>query len=131
MFLWVSIVVLYRHLFNHYRAAAPVLLCVIASLVDVASVTLCVRQSKAQTSLALLAALPVTCFNLSHFCQVLVLVARSSLWCLSNVRSLWREGGNVPNGSGHHYYVLNKRLERRKHLFHCTLSLSICQKKNP
>lgn len=72
MFLWVSIVVLYRHLFNHYRAVAPVPLCVIASLVDVASVTLCVRQSKTQTSLALLAALPVTWFNLGHFYQALL-----------------------------------------------------------
>ena len=69
--LGVSIVVLYRHLFNHYRAAAPVPLCVIASFVDVASVTLCVRQSKAQTSIELIAALPVTCINLGHCLFVL------------------------------------------------------------
>lgn len=70
-------VVLYRHLLYHYRAVASVRSCVIASLVNVMSVTLCMRQSKAQTSLALLAALPVTCFNLGHFRQALVLVARS------------------------------------------------------
>ena len=72
MFWGLVLLSLYCHLFNHYRAAAPVPLCVIASLVDVASITLRMRQSKAQTSLALLAALPVTCFNLGHIRQVLV-----------------------------------------------------------
>lgn len=60
MFWGVSIVASYRHLFNHYLAVAPVLACEIASLVNVVSVTLCMRQCKSQASLAIIAALPVT-----------------------------------------------------------------------